>query len=375
MRIVFWQNCLSPHQLPYIVCLLEDKRVDEVVIVAEEAINRGRMEMGWDIISFLGLDKCDVYLSPTFQTINFLLSKRQSDSWHLFSGIRGFRFVFNAFKCSLKYNLKRGLITERPYTFALGLANGKPLWLHRLRFLIQDRKFSSSIKVVFAMGDDAVSYFQSVWKNWQVFPFAYCTYKTELEELTNNVREKELRFIYIASLSKRKSPISILKADVLLKKKCGITFIGDGRERSILEQYIKKHELKNVCLKGTQKNSVIPNILLDHDVLILPSVYDGWGAVVNEALMNGLYVICSDKCGAKELLSDERCGKVFHARDEKELARIMQYCIEHVEEIRANRNFRQSWAQQCISGKVIAHYLVDCLDGKNPIRPWHKSVN
>lgn len=372
MRIVFWQNCLSPHQLPYIVCLFEDKRVDEVVIVAEEAINRGRMKMGWDIISFPGLDRCEVYLSPTFQTIDFLLSKRQSDSWHLFSGIRGFRFVFNAFKCSLKYNLKRGLITERPYTFAFGLTNGKPLWLHRLRFFVQDRKFASNIQVVFAMGDDAVSYFQSVWKNWQVFPFAYCTYKTELEELANNVREKELCFIYIASLSKRKSPISILKADALLKEKCGITFIGDGRERSILEQYIKKHELKNVCLKGAQKNSVIPNILLDHDVLILPSLYDGWGAVVNEALMNGLYVICSDNCGAKELLTDERCGKVFHAGDEKELARIMQYCIEHVGEIRANRKFRQSWAQHSISGKVIAHYLVDCLDGKNPVRPWFK---
>lgn len=36
MRIVFWQNCLSPHQLPYIVHLMDDKRVDEVVVVTEE---------------------------------------------------------------------------------------------------------------------------------------------------------------------------------------------------------------------------------------------------------------------------------------------------------------------------------------------------
>lgn len=372
MRIVFWQNCLSPHQLPYIVCLLEDKRVDEVVIVAEEAINRGRMEMGWDTISFPGVDRCEVYLSPAFQTIDFLLSKRQSDSWHLFSGIRGFRFVFNVFKCSLKYNLKRGLITERPYTFAFGLANGKPLWLHRLRFFLQDKKFVPAIQIVFAMGDEAVHYFQSVGKHWQVFPFAYCTHGNETKVKKQIEEIKDTHFIYVASLSQRKSPISILKAGSLLKEKCSITFIGEGEERSKLELYVRKHQLKNVCLKGAQKNSEISTILSEHDVLILPSIYDGWGAVVNEALMNGLYVICSDKCGAKELLTDKRCGKVFHGGNDEELSQIMQCCIEHITEIRANRSFRQSWAQQCISGRIIASYMVDCLEGKKTERPWFK---
>ena len=46
MRIVFWQNCLSPHQLPYIVHLMDDKRVDEVVVVTEESISDERKKMG-----------------------------------------------------------------------------------------------------------------------------------------------------------------------------------------------------------------------------------------------------------------------------------------------------------------------------------------
>ena len=46
MRIIFWQNCLSPHQLPYIVHLLDDKRVDEVVIVAGEMVSDSRKK--WD---------------------------------------------------------------------------------------------------------------------------------------------------------------------------------------------------------------------------------------------------------------------------------------------------------------------------------------
>lgn len=46
MRIVFWQNCLSPHQLPYIVHLMDDKRVDEVVVVTEESISDERKKNG-----------------------------------------------------------------------------------------------------------------------------------------------------------------------------------------------------------------------------------------------------------------------------------------------------------------------------------------
>ena len=49
MRIVFWQNCLSPHQLPYIVHLMDDKRVDEVVVVTEESISDERKKMGWEL--------------------------------------------------------------------------------------------------------------------------------------------------------------------------------------------------------------------------------------------------------------------------------------------------------------------------------------
>ena len=47
MRIVFWQNLLSPHQLPYITHLLDDKRVSEVIIVVGEDMDKNREKMGW----------------------------------------------------------------------------------------------------------------------------------------------------------------------------------------------------------------------------------------------------------------------------------------------------------------------------------------
>lgn len=169
-RFVFWQNCMSPHQLPYIVHLLDDERVDEVVVVTDEIIPEERKNMGWNVTQFPGLERCDVKLSPSDNEIHELLSKRQENSIHFFSGIHGYPFVTKVLDISLKYNVKRGIITERPNTFKFGLANGKPLWLHRIRFFIQDRKYAKHIQYVFAMGEDAVRYFRSVWKHWEVFP-------------------------------------------------------------------------------------------------------------------------------------------------------------------------------------------------------------
>lgn len=51
-RFVFWQNCLSPHQLPYIVHLLDDARVNEVVIVTNEVVSDERKNMGCDSLSW-----------------------------------------------------------------------------------------------------------------------------------------------------------------------------------------------------------------------------------------------------------------------------------------------------------------------------------
>lgn len=99
------------------------------------------------------------------------------------------------------------------------------------------------------------------------------------------------------------------------------------------------------------------------DIFILPSIYDGWGAVVNEALQAGCYVICSDAAGASDLiLNDKRLESVFHRGNVKQLAEAMSWCNEHIQEIRGNRNFRMQWTDEHISGKAVAKYMIDCLE-------------
>lgn len=128
--------------------------------------------------------------------------------------------------------------------------------------------------------------------------------------------------------------------------------------------------LGGVSLLGTRGNAETQALLADHDVLLLPSVYDGWGAVVNEALMLGLYVICSSRCGAKELLHSPVRGCVYPAGNVKALAACMADVAGRVEQVRAQVPVRRAWANEHIGGQALARYMVDCLSGNQPARPW-----
>jgi glycosyltransferase involved in cell wall biosynthesis len=170
--------------------------------------------------------------------------------------------------------------------------------------------------------------------------------------------------------------MTVLKAVKLLndsgyQDKLVLDIIGVGEQYDKLNNYALKHELLNINFRGMKKNNEIPSILVNQDVLILPSIHDGWGAVVNESLLAGLYTICSDRCGSKDLLDDERRGQVFKMRDYKQLANILKYCCDNLNSIRADINYRRDWAQKSISGQVIAQYIIDCLTQETkPGLPW-----
>jgi hypothetical protein len=214
MRIVFWQNCLSPHQLPYMIHLMDDSRVDEVVIVVGEIMSESRKAMGWAIDTLVGLDKCKVYITPLDVIIESLFTERPDESHHLFSGIRADAFVFKCLCMSMKYNLHRGMITERPntYNFKWNITNGKPYWMHRLRFFIQDIKYARRMEYVFAIGKGAYNYFNSLGLRWKVHPFCYCT---QSDSGISNVKHPSPQYTFVGSLTHRKNPISIVRKNLL----------------------------------------------------------------------------------------------------------------------------------------------------------------
>lgn len=346
--------------MPYIRHIQEDERIERVVLIAPRVDYDERKEMGWNAESMMRGTKLEWYVRPTEEKIDELMQYEPENSVHLFSGIRGDLETFKFFLHSRQYRLKRGFIQEPPYTY------DKPLWAHYVRFFLQDRKYIGDFDYVFAIGEDAVSYFRSWSKRWKVVPFVYCV---EQPALTNGPHVGQLSVCYVGSLSRRKHVGVLLEAAKHLP--LSLDIYGDGEERTMLENFVNDNDMTDkVVFHGSVRMEEVTSFMQKHDVLVLPSRYDGWGAVVNEALMSGVYTICSDRCGARLLLKDERRGLVFKTNDSASLQAALAQCIDKTEYIRQTVAARQRWAD-CIGGVAVARYMVDSLASESlPAQPW-----
>ena len=84
-----------------------------------------------------------------------------------------------------------------------------------------------------------------------------------------------------------------------------------------------------ITYAGFQPPEELPRFFAQADVFVLPSRYDGWGVVVNQALGAGLPILCSDMVGAShDLVEPEVNGLRFPANDIDALAGAMQRLVD-----------------------------------------------
>ena len=366
MNLLFFQNIVSPHQMPYIEHLPQKEGVDDVIVLVPEVNLGERDALGWDARRWLETEGVRFVVAPSNKEVEDILKSynNENETWCLFSGINAFPEVTAWFRISLKYNVKRGVITEPPYVYE------HPLWQHAIRFAIEDWRYAKYIDKLFVMGDDYLRYYRFWSKRWEVIPFMYCTEWRDRKTapITNG---DKLKVLYVGGLSHRKNVQCLLKATMLLDKEeqhqIEIGIVGDGDERGALERLANGLDT-SVQFYGSWPMVKIPEIMEQYDVLVLPSLHDGWGAVVNEALTLGLYVICSDCCGAKMLLKSVDYGMVFNSNNDKELASRISACIQEREKICTGAKSRIEWSRKHISGTSVANYFLSKVRKSNILR-------
>ena len=108
------------------------------------------------------------------------------------------------------------------------------------------------------------------------------------------------------------------------------------------------HRRERIHYAGFQPPEELPRFFSQADVFVLPSRYDGWGVVVNQAAAAGLPVICSDHVGAGyDLVESGRNGMVFPIGDEAALEQAMRHFVEEPDLIgpwgEASRHIASSW--------------------------------
>ena len=132
------------------------------------------------------------------------------------------------------------------------------------------------------------------------------------------VHKRRFTLCTVGRLSAPKNYIRLLKTAYKLHSdgfEFDLWFVGDGEQRSLLENYIHEHDMESyVTLFGFQKNPY--PFMKVADLLVCSSNYEGFSTFIAEGLILGKPIITTDCSGMRELLGDSEYGLIVPNKDE-----------------------------------------------------------
>lgn len=143
-------------------------------------------------------------------------------------------------------------------------------------------------------------------------------------------------FLFCGQMIARKGLDLLLAAFTQLPSRARLLLVGREAELPRLLGPLPAEVRARIEYAGFQPPEELARFFAQADVFVLPSRYDGWGVVVNQALGAGLPIICSDMVGAgHDLVTEDVNGHLFPAGDPHLLRASMQRFLDEPERIEA----------------------------------------
>ena len=337
-----------------------------VLVVVAEDLPEDRRAMGWANVDYGG---AELIVERSFDARLLLVEESRDAVAHVFSGLNSYPPVAQAMAQLVRGRHKHIAIISEPWD-----PRGLKGQLRAIKFASK-RHSLNVVDTVFACGVSARQQFISLgYDPAKIAAFGYFVAGPKERPSIRNAGVPSLLFVGI--FTERKDPAAVLRAlSITPSMVWNLTMVGDGPLRAGVVQMAKDLKLaQQISFKRSVPNESLVGIIAASDILILPSKYDGWGAVVNEALMAGTRVIVSRACGASDLVRSDLQGEVIEPGSPSGLSRALTTRLSSIPLSEESRNRLQSWANATISPTVAARYLWDTVtrDGRAriPTAPW-----
>lgn len=355
-KFYFWLNSPSIHQAPLINCLSANNKV---YVIIESTISENRKSMGWEFPNF---GNAKVFVSPSKNIRKNIIKTLTPDSIHLISGINAYPETY--------YSLK--LLSKKKDLLLISMVEsgrqnqGVKTYFRLLKHKFLALRWRNKIDIVLAIGNLGVDWWSRAgFNDDKIFEWGYFVDIPSKIRQHHPEQESDLfEIVVVASLIKLKNHSILLRALSSLDK-YKLTIIGGGPEKDSLLKLGKFLNMSDkVIFTDQMSNDEVIKKLCKFDLLVLPSLFDGWGVVVNEALSVGTMVVCSNACGSSSLISNPLGGSVFKSNDVNSLNKILAQKINEGKISPRKRENIRRWSKNSISPKSATNYLDKILSSQ-----------
>lgn len=363
-RLTLWQEMFSPHLVPLIAELA--RSFDRVRLITLSETDEARAAIGWDDVVPGAVQRIHA-CTPADRSRALCDSTSRADL-NLLQGLKPARWQWQVQRTLIASDASIVLLSELHWPSRSAV---KRLALFAREALLA-RLWSRRARLLFAIGDDASAHFVSRgFASRKVRPFAYTPALSEY-------RPDELAGQYpviavAAKLEPYKGVDVLVRALALMKHRpWRLEVAGDGSMRRDLDSMAHAHGIADrIAWLGWRPASEIPRMFANASLMVLPSRFEGWGAVVNEALGVGTPVVVSRGAGAHCLIGQPLLGESVPADDAVALATAI--CRQLDDQPLRRREAIRCWSRETIAPGVAAEYFMNCLRGGHPPPPWRAS--
>jgi glycosyltransferase involved in cell wall biosynthesis len=336
-KICIWTPTITHHQSDFHDAIVQDGRVNLAVRYFKE-ISKERLNLGWENKTCgKSYEKEVASLSDALKSLDEF-----SNHIHIISG-NGYDFTKKLINYCVKNELKWINWTERNgggLFELLGNNSGLFNFFFPIYRRLYNRKFSKLIESfamgTFVSGIKAEEDYLIRGVSKEKIKHLYYAIKP-LERATdvpNNLMNSKFKyhFIYTGSLAPRKGVDILLEAySRLYQNEWGLILAGMDVSNGQYQRQAKQLNIQDkVIFTGSINFNRVNEYMSFADVFILPTRFDGWGVVLNEAASLGMPIISTDECGASYHLIEDGCnGFVIKANSTNNLFTAMNKYLEN----------------------------------------------
>jgi starch synthase len=161
----------------------------------------------------------------------------------------------------------------------------------------------------------------------------------------------KLKVLYVGGLSQRKGLSYLVEAINALANKVEFSFVGNGAALELVQQ-----KLPYATYLGTMPHSQVLQAMREHDVLVFPSLFEGFGMVITEAMSQGMVVIATDHTALPDI-ADESSGIRVPVRDSGAIEVALNDLINNPEKVekigKSSMRLAQSYQWRDYESKIV----------------------
>jgi len=368
MKIFYWVDSLNHQQLGTWDSV-EELSGEPVTYIITEVENQTRKLQGWPKKDISNKNVVLLDKKKWFADSRRLINSNK-EAVHVFYGFWSERKWFPIILYSLKQGVKIAILQEPYNESSVGYNQEEFLVVSKLKIFLRPFLYKISAALINKNSADKkrpcifpislIAYQQFIKAGFDkdsLFPYGYFVHQLKTNHRIE-VEDFSIRLVFVGSLLRRKGLDVAIDAITMLTgngRKVTLDVYGPGDPKLFIP-----NNSKQIIYKGVIPTEQTQTVIANYDALLLPSRHDGWGLVVNEALLQGVPAIVSNKVGAKCLLERSGAGIVFRSEDAYELSRIFAELSSEPARLKEMRHNAELVGHQILP-KQGAQYLLNVL--------------